>query len=197
MHKSRDLSQGKPFSWIIFLMGHVYLAKEDKKHKGTSVFAPQRGWYTNVSESQLKSDWSSSRPLALQPGQRGHTGLILDCFVIVAVVIAVVSLLICLLASHNNFHLKSFQGKSRGFIHVYVLSWVTRWMGVLCAWNCVYEAVYIPLYVYILFGRFRFFFIITDKHQCRFLFLAVNYTSILLGLFRKYATSKGQMRLSH
>ena len=68
MHKSRDLSQGKPFSWIIFLMGHVYLGKEDKKHKGISVFAPQRGWYMNVSVSQLKSDWSSSCPLALHDG---------------------------------------------------------------------------------------------------------------------------------
>ena len=141
MHKSRDLSQGKPFSWIIFLMGHVYLAKGDEKHKGISVFAPQRGWYMNISVSQRKSDWSSSCPPALQPGQRGHTGLILDCFVIVTVVISVVSLLICLLVSYNNFHLKSFQGKSRGFIHVYVLSWVTLWVGVLCAWNCVWCCV--------------------------------------------------------
>lgn len=134
MHKSRDLSQRKPFSWIVFLMGNVRLGKEDKKHKGIAVFAPQRGWHVNAIVSQLKSDWSRSCPLALQPGQRGHTGLILGCFMIAAVVIFVVSLLVWLLVSHNNFHLKFFHKVRAGslFRCMYSTEWLCVGWDALC-----------------------------------------------------------------
>ena len=67
--------------------------------------------------------------------------------------------------------------------------------GALCMELCMRLCTYHCMFIFYL--EDLDFFIITAKHQCRFLFLAVNYTSILLGLFRKYATSKGQMRLSH
>ena len=139
MHKSRDLSQRKQFSWIVFLMGNVHLGKEDKKPKGIAVFAPQRCWHMNVIVSQLKSGWSSSCPLALQPGQRGHTGLILGIFMIVAVVIPVVSLSAWLLVSHNNFHLKFFHKVRAGGLFMCMYS--TEWLCV--CWGALYMELWI------------------------------------------------------
>ena len=80
MHKSRDLSQRKPFSWIVFLMENVHLGKEDKKPKGIAVFAPQREEDTCVpAEVRLVKFMSTSITARAERSHWTYFRLFHDC----------------------------------------------------------------------------------------------------------------------